>query len=139
MMKVCGYASVFDVVDHQGERIQKGAFSEAVIHFKQKKISPAMLFHHEGRDPIGVWDTMDEDDHGLWVLGTLDRAHRLYFEVSMLMARGRLQGLSIGFDIIRSHIEKGVRVIDKLDLMEISLVTQPANPLAAVYPSSFTL
>ncbi|MBX9976733.1 MAG: HK97 family phage prohead protease [Alphaproteobacteria bacterium] len=130
-MKVCGYASVFDVVDHQGECIQRGAFSDAVITFKQKKLSPAMLFHHQGKDPIGWWEIMEEDAHGLWVMGEVDANHSTFSGIERLMARSHLHGLSIGFDIIRSHMDKGVRMIDKLDLMEISLVMEPANPLAA--------
>ncbi len=130
-----GYASVFGVVDQVNDKIAPGAFKASLAAWRKKKSFPPLLWQHEAAAPIGAWRGMREDNHGLFVKGdlfTLDvpRAQEAY----KLLKENVVTGLSIGYRAEESHIEKksGVRVLTKVDLVEVSLVTFPANTEARV-------
>ena len=75
-----------------------------------------------------------EDDYGLYIeaqlLLNINRAQEAY----ELLKAQIVTGLSIGFNIKDSHIDvkKNARIISKIDLHEISLVTFPANQNAQI-------
>lgn len=124
-----GYASVFDVVDAQGERIKRGAFAESLLYYQKCGTAPPMFYEHEHNNAIGHWLKMHEDKHGLWVEGTLDQEHSDYHAFFQKFMMTDFFSLSIGFDILESYFEKSCHTIEKLHLFEISLVSHPANPL----------
>lgn len=140
-----GYGSVFGNVDSYGDVVAKGAFKESLKLWRTRNKLPPMLLQHGGgmfggandMVPIGKWDAMEEDDHGLRVKGHLialdtDRARAVYAAIK----EDTLDGLSIGF--VPKQIKLGTkdsdpaRTIQKVDLWEVSLVTYPANPAARV-------
>ena len=130
-----GYASVFNVVDQVRDKIAPGAFRESLAACRKSGRLPPLLWQHEALEPIGAWREMYEDNHGLFVKGDLfinDIA--LAKEAYKLLKENVVTGLSIGYRTQESHYEKksGVRVLTKLDLMEVSLVTFPANDQARV-------
>ena len=51
---------------------------------------------------------------------------------ALMMKRGVLKGLSIGYDTMRDVITNGVRHLQELKLYEVSIVTFPMNELATV-------
>jgi phage head maturation protease len=53
-------------------------------------------------------------------------------EAHTLLKSGVIEGLSIGFIPKKTHRENDVRILDKVDLLEVSLVTFMANPQARV-------
>jgi phage head maturation protease len=68
----CGYASVFNVTDHHQEKLRRHtAFSASLAKWKEKGRMPKMLWQHDQRKPIGVWEEIYEDEHGLYVKGRL--------------------------------------------------------------------
>ena len=88
--------------------------------------------------PVGVWTEIREDDHGLFVEGQLAdtvRGKELYTLMKM-SPRPAINGMSIGYRPIewtmRSKPEEPRRTLTKVDLVEISLVTFPANGKARV-------
>lgn len=121
-----GYASVFNVVDHQQDIILPGAFN----HTNDVK----MLWQHDPKKPIGIWEVVQPDAFGLFVKGRLllDVFHGK--QAYILLKAGAVDGLSIGFSPLKSHYDTGkkARIITALDLHEISLVTFAANPRAKV-------
>lgn len=121
-----GYASVFNVVDYQGEKVLAGAFKR--IELENIK----MLWQHDVHNPIGVWEEVREDGYGLYVKGRLLMDLVKGREAYTLLKAGVIEGLSIGFKPVKSHFDKKVRVISDVDLHEISLVTFAANPKARV-------
>jgi len=130
-----GYASVFNVVDNVQDKIAPGAFKESLSAHSKSSRLPPLLWQHNTDVPIGAWREMREDSHGLYVKGHLfvhDIAQSR--EAYKLLKENVVTGLSIGYRTRESHREKksGVRVLTKLDLMEVSLVTFPANELARV-------
>lgn len=144
-MTFSGYGAVFGNVDAYGDVIAKGAFAKTIGEFKTSGIWPSMLSQHGGwamgaddMTPVGVWTEIREDDHGLFVEGQLAdtaRGKELYTLMKM-SPRPAINGMSIGYRPIewtmRSRPEEPRRTLTKVDLVEISLVTFPANGKARV-------
>lgn len=123
-----GYGSVFDVVDSYDDVVEKGAFARTLKEGR----SPAMLWQHDPSEPIGVWESMREDDTGLFVRGRFANTQRGQ-EAYELVKIGALSGLSIGYSVKDARLEKnGVRVLTDIELWEVSPVTFPANDAARI-------
>jgi HK97 family phage prohead protease len=131
-----GYLSVFNNVDSYGEMVMPGAFSASLVDGGRKGRSVKLLWQHDSDRPIGVWKDLAEDKKGLYAKGQLlidDSAQAK--EAHGLLKAGAVDGLSIGYRVIESapHPDKnGVLQLRKLDLMEGSIVTFPANERAKV-------
>lgn len=131
-----GYGSVFNVVDFYNEVVVPGAFAKTLRQHKKEGRMPALLWQHNMSEPIGVYDVMKEDDHGLYVEGRLflnsnvPNADKAY----TLLKGGALSGLSIGFTtkVHEYDKDKGIRYLKEVDLWETSLVTFPANTAARI-------
>ncbi|MFV9838432.1 MAG: HK97 family phage prohead protease [Aaplasma endosymbiont of Hyalomma asiaticum] len=124
-----GYASVFNRVDTQKDIIAPGAFSDSL---KRRKV--ALLWQHNSKDPIGKILRLTEDSFGLFVTAQLNLELLKAREVYSLLKKGIINSLSIGYRVVTSRRDKrsGIRIITKIDLWEISLVTFPANDKAKV-------
>lgn len=124
-----GYASVFHVPDQQGDLMQPGAFRHTTI------VGLPVLWQHRPYIPIGKVVAAKEDTKGLWFRLRLCTDTQLGREAMSLVRDGVLRGLSIGFRAIKASRGRGGlrRVIHKVTLTEISLVTFPSNPKAEVY------
>ncbi len=123
-----GYGAVFGNTDRDGDVVAKGAFADSL-----KARLPALLWQHNAKEPIGRFDAVREDERGLFVKGRLAQSGR-GAEAYELLKMGALNGLSIGFvtkEAMRNSAA-GTRTIKRADLMEVSLVTFPANELARV-------
>jgi HK97 family phage prohead protease len=130
-----GYASVFGVTDNMNDVIARGAFRASLARWRAEGRLPPMLWQHDAAAPVGAWDEMREDAHGLFVRGRLfvtdipkaREAHRL-------MKEKVVTGLSIGYraKASRRDAATGARVLTEVDLMEVSMVTFPANEMARV-------
>lgn len=131
-----GYGSVFGNVDSDGDAIAPGAFSISLAEHKAKGTLPRMLFGHERNRPIGDYEVMREDDHGLWLEGQLwvdgDHPNQDALTARRLMQGPGGAGLSIGFYIREDKFDRdsGIRTITQARLMEVSVVTFPANDAA---------
>ncbi|RLB67686.1 MAG: HK97 family phage prohead protease [Deltaproteobacteria bacterium] len=133
-----GYGSVFNNVDLHKDIILPGAFSESLSRHEKAGTMPAMLWQHSMRDVVGLYDKMSEDDHGLMLSGELfindniPEADKAY----TLMKRKAVRGMSIGFNIPKGgetyNKEDEVWEIKEVDLVEVSIVTYPANPQAQI-------
>lgn len=133
-----GLGSVFGNVDSDNDVIERGAFKASLEQHAAAGSWPALLWQHDTAQPIGEWESIQETERGLEVAGQLwvngdppdDLAHRAW---RYLRAKGR-RGLSIGFRIRQQRRDRtrGVRIIEAVELVEISIVTEPANPAARV-------
>lgn len=129
-----GYASVWGRVDSYGDTVLKGAFLESI----EKERMPLMFYGHNPNNVIGKWVKMEEDDRGLYVVGELTPGHTEAKNIEALMRHGAISGLSIGGYTVDSEEKEGTgRVIKEFDLLEISLVSMPAEDEARVNPASF--
>jgi HK97 family phage prohead protease len=127
-----GYASVFDEIDHHNEIVIPGAFTKSLEKWTQTSSLPKMLWQHDPKSPIGIWENMIEDTYGLFVKGRLLLDIQKGRDAYSLLKSGVVDGLSIGFLPKQSHKEGEVNVLEQIDLFEVSLVTFMANHLARV-------
>ena len=128
----CGYASVFNTIDSHKDCVAPGAFQRSLKEWQAKGGLPKMLWYHRLDRPIGVWTQMKETPKGLWVEGQLLLDIPKAQEAYTLLKAGVLDALSIGFHIKQSVKEKKYRVLQEIDLVEVSLVTFGANKEAKV-------
>lgn len=124
-----GYASVYDCLDLHKDIVAKGAFSETLA---AKETWPKMLWQHDPAYPIGRWECVEEREEGLYVEGRLFLELTKAQEAFVLLKEGVINALSIGFQIEKSRRLAEGRLLEKVRLHEISLVTFPANPEARI-------
>ena len=124
-----GLASTF-TKDTDNDIIQKGAFLESI-----SKELPVILFQHDQKQPIGVAIEAHETNDGLFLKAQLPKDDDLVRgRVIPQMRVGSLRKMSIGGTMARDDFElkSDGRIIHKMDLKEVSLVTFPANKGAVV-------
>lgn len=141
-----GYGSIFGNVDSYGDVVEKGAFKTTLREWETKGKFPPMLLQHGGgffggagldQVPVGKWTSMEENAKGLKVEGQLfalatERGQYLYEGLKS----GALDGLSIGYRAKKftSGTKTGEprRLLHDVDLVELSIVTFPANDKSRV-------
>jgi HK97 family phage prohead protease len=127
-----GYASLFGVTDLGGDSVQPGAFTKSLKRKPAAKVK--MLRGHDTSDPIGVWTSIVEDARGLKATGQLILTTVKGRETYELLKVGALDGLSIGYRTKSETFDriKKVRMLNELELHEISIVTFPMLPTATI-------
>ena len=124
-----GLGAVFGNVDLGFDRIEPGAFKQTL---RKIKGGVPMLWQHQGDQPIGLWEMLKETLKGLLVEGDINLDVQQGREERSLTKQGAVKGLSIGYIPKDFEFEDEVRVLKRVDLMEVSLVTFPMNTLAHV-------
>lgn len=131
-----GYASTFGFpTDSYGDIVARGAFVDSVQKIKTQGL-PLLMDHDTSvKSVLGTVIDAYEDDIGLFIKARLADTESVN-EIRQKLIQGHLSKMSIGFFIEKqSFIEdagKEVRVIEKANLMEISVVTIPANDRATI-------
>lgn len=115
-MRLAGYAAIFDAPDSGGDIVRKGAFARAA------KAGLPLLWQHDRDRRIGFVESLSEDQRGLRVIAQLD-------DESAPVAAG--SGLSFGYKVRAMH-QTEYRELTDLDLIEVSVVATPMQPLARV-------
>lgn len=135
--EIAGYASVFGLRDKGGDIVMAGAYAASLKRRRECGERVAMLWQHDPAQPIGLWDEVVEDGHGLFVKGRLLPDVARAREARALIAAGALEGLSIGYRTLRAEkTPDGGRRLIELDLWEVSLVTFPMQAEARVSQKS---
>ena len=127
-----GYASIFGDVDLGRDAVQPGAFTKSLASRPASRVK--MLREHDPGEPIGVWTEIAEDGKGLRVTGKLILDTVKGRETHALMKAGALDSLSIGYRTKSARLDKakGVRLLDEVELHEISVVTFAMLPSATI-------
>lgn len=112
-VRFAGYAAIFDAVDRGGDVIRRGAFGA---------VGPVPLLHEHRRGAVGVIERIEEDARGLRVIGRV--------EEGVAVTAGT--GLSFGYRVTAAK-GQGPRELTGLQLIEVSLVDRPMQPLARVH------
>ena len=115
-MRLAGYAAIFDAPDKGGNIVRKGAFARAA------RAGVPLLWQHDRNRRIGYVESLSEDARGLRVIARLDD------EETPVQAG---TGLSFGYRV-RAMKKQDYRELTDLDLIEVSVVTHPMQPLARV-------
>lgn len=139
-----GYASVFGVRDSHADVVEPGAFKTTIAAMKARGFNVPMYLNHGARGgaegiPAGVWTSIEEDSTGLAVKGQMlgletDTGRYKY----SLVKGGALRGMSIGYQVPAGGAAYGRsaseprRRLKTINLVEISLVDVPSNPLSSV-------
>jgi HK97 family phage prohead protease len=141
-----GYGAVFGNIDSHDDVIEPGAFADYLNDVKLGKQDwPAMMLQHGGMQltvedmmPVGAYTLIEEDSKGLKLAGDLaDTARGIdTYKLMKMQPRPAIKGLSIGYITRKSEPGmregKRVRLLKRIDVIEISPVTFPANRLALV-------
>ena len=131
--RVAGYAAIFDVPDRGRDVVRAGAFRgvEALVASAE---GVPLLWQHGAETPVGRVIAAHEDARGLRVVADLAAGSRAAAEAAALVRAGALTGMSFGYRTKRARRDRvrGLRELIELDLVEVSLVTFPMQPLARV-------
>lgn len=130
--KVEGYASFFGEADQSGDVVVPGAFRASLERLRAAGRNVKFLWQHDPGRPIGVWHDVREDARGLKVRGEILGDLALGQEAMALMRAGAIDGLSIGYRVVKAEKNPttGGRRLLEIDLWEVSLVTFPMLPAA---------
>ncbi|MEM7422495.1 MAG: HK97 family phage prohead protease [Pseudomonadota bacterium] len=130
--RIKGYASRFGEADQSGDVVAPGAFTASLERLAAAGRSVKLLWQHDPAQPIGVWEKVIENKSGLWVSGRVLTDLQRGREAALLMEAGAIDGLSIGYRVVRAepNRETGGRTLLEIDLWEVSLVTFPMLPTA---------
>ena len=129
-----GYAAVFNNEDLGADVILPGAFKSAKTT-RDGKVRIA-LYHDLHR--LAGKSTFEQDSHGLRVEGQLNLDVSYVKDAYALMKSGELDGLSVGFNILKDGSKweerdgRYVRIISAAELWEYSIVPFGMNPEALV-------
>ena len=125
-MRLAGYAALFDVPDGAGDVIRKGAFARALAELK----GLPLYWQHRPEQRIGAVESIAEDAKGLRVVARIDNPQG---RAAVALARREVSGLSFGYRA-RGYrpLPKG-RLLEDIELLEVSLVTHPLQHGARVH------
>ena len=125
-----GIGAFFGNVDMGGDIIAPGAFTKTLAERGGAPIP--MLFAHKLDRPIGAWTEAKETDEGLAVKGRITLASRDGAEAYALAKDGALTGLSVGYLPVRKSHSGANRLLQEVNLFEVSPVPVPMNERARV-------
>ena len=129
-LRFAGYAAIFDRVDRGGDVVRAGAFGPDA----EGKLAAAgvpLLWQHGPASVIGVVESAREDARGLRVIGRVSRRTAAGREAAAALEQGALDGLSFGYRVKTARGSRP-RELLALELVEVSLVTHPMQPMARV-------
>jgi hypothetical protein len=124
---IIGYGSVFGNVDRGGDVVMPGAFANSIASGRKAR----MLWQHNPNEVIGAWRKISEDEKGLHLEGELADIPRGN-DAAKLLKMDALNGLSIGYRVLRDEWKGDTRLILEAELWEVSVVTFPMNESATI-------
>jgi HK97 family phage prohead protease len=91
-----------------------------------------LLWQHRPGTVIGRIEHLSEDKRGLRVIAELTEGEDAR-RAGRLLQSGRLDGLSFGYRVREAGRSGGLRELRDLELVEVSLVSEPMQPRARVH------
>lgn len=123
-----GLAAVYGNVDLGNDVIEPGAFSKTIV---ERKGTVPLLWQHDPSRPIGMGKLVDSAD-GLRIEGKLALGVSYAKDAYEAIKSSIVDGLSIGYDVVKRDFKDNVRYLKEIKLWEVSLVTFPMNEMARV-------
>ena len=126
-MRFAGYAAIFDRPDGARDTIAKGAF---IASLKRKTSSLPLFWQHRPEKQIGFIERIKEDDFGLRVIAQIDNPKGI---AGKMVSAGNVTGLSFGYTAVFSRNNEAGRILEEVEIHEVSLVTHPLQHAARVH------
>lgn len=117
-----GYAAIFHVRDVIGDVIEPGAFARSLAGGRRFPLH----WQHRAERRIG-WVTAEERSAGLAVEGEIEEP-----QAAAMVADGAARGLSFAYRARGYRRLPDGRRLDDIELIEVSVVTHPLQPLAVI-------
>jgi len=118
---------LFGKPDAARDTIVPGAFATTLAGRRE----PLPLYwQHRPDQPIGVIETASEDARGLRVVARIDNPNS---HAAALLQTRSVSGLSFGYRATATRHTAQGRVLDAVELFEVSLVTHPLQHGARVH------
>ena len=126
-LRFAGYAALFDRADAARDTIRPGAFARTLAERQE----PLPLFwQHRPDQRIGWVEWIAEDARGLRVIAAIDNPNGRAGE---MLRTHTVNGLSFGYRARAARHSPAGRVLEDIDLIEVSLVTHPLQHGARVH------
>jgi HK97 family phage prohead protease len=120
-----GYASTFGFpADSHGDVIKRGAFVDCIKKIQSEGIPLLDSHKQDSEHVLGTVISAYEDEHGLFIKARLADTPRVE-EIRQKLKQGHINKMS-------KQDGKEYRVIEKADLIEVSVVPIPANSRAEI-------
>ena len=126
-LRLAGYAALFDVADGDRDTIRRGAFARTIT---ARRDPFPLLWQHRPDQRIGWVERVEEDERGLRVIARIDNADG--FAAAQLERRA-VNGLSFGYRARGFVRHPQGRLLEEIELFEVSLVTHPLQRGARVH------
>lgn len=117
-----GYANT-STKDRVGDVVLPQAFEKSLKTYMN---NPVLLANHDWNDPCGVVLSTEITDKGLWIKARISNTRD---DIKTLIREGCLRTFSIGYNEVTADYDEAskTKYIKELELLEISVVTVPAN------------
>ena len=126
-MRFAGYAALFGIADAARDTIRRGAFARTLAERER----PIPLFwQHRPEQRIGWIERAGEDARGLRVIAMVDNPNG---RAAAALRTGSVTGLSFGYRSRLAHQAPTGRVLEDVELYEVSLVSHPLQHGARVH------
>lgn len=126
-LRFAGYAALFDRPDGARDTILPGAF---VGTLTARREPLPLYWQHRPDQQIGVVERAEEDASGLRVIARIDNPDG---RAAVALRQRSVTGLSFGYRARSYRHEQSGRVLEDVELFEISLVTHPLQHSARVH------
>lgn len=126
-LRLAGYAALFGKRDAGRDVIRKGAFARTLA---SRRDPLPLYWQHRPDLRVGWVETVAEDDRGLRVVAVIDNPQG---GAGLAVRQGKVTGLSFGYRTIGSRTTREGRELYEVELLEVSLVSQPMQDGARVH------
>ena len=126
-LRFAGYAALFDIADAAKDVIIPGAFARTL---QRSGGALPLYWQHRPEQQIGTVEHVKEDARGLRVIGQIDNPDS---RAAHLLQGGNVNGLSFGYRATQYRKTHDGRILDEIELVEVSLVTRPLQNGARVH------
>jgi hypothetical protein len=130
---ISAYLTTFGNSDVVADIMAKGSLDSFIAKFNPATKKLPMFYEHDHKSIIGEWTDLKADEHGVVGTGTLYTETTKGSDVYKLMKRDAVSSVSIGFR--SADFEKnddGGRTFNEIELVETSVVLNPANDQAHI-------
>lgn len=133
ILHIKAYALAFGNVDSWGDIIMPGACDDFLAGPEADRM--ALCWQHDRATVIGKITDKGVDDYGMWIEADI-LPTTAGNDAAILLKNGAVKEFSIGYRATKYHWEKregfeyDIRILDAIQVIEVSPVTTAANPAA---------